>query len=371
VRLIEIGLDRFRNLRSTSIEIPPQGAVLIGANGQGKTNFLEAVHYLALFRSFRGARHREVIAFGEERFLVTGRVEYGDGGRRRVAVSSDRSTRRIAIDGVAAPSPAEAVGSVLTVLLAPGDLEIVAGPPAERRRFMDALLARAAGRHWRTIHEHGRSLRQRNEALRARCGPRELDAWDESLIRTGTPLVLARHDLAGRLDALFGDFGARIAPDAESGLELRYRPSVPVDGGGAGDPRAVGEAWRDALGRRRELDLKHGWTSVGPHHDDLELLLGGRPIGRYGSLGQQRTAAIALRLAEAEILEAESGRAPVLLLDDVFAEVDAYRSRALLPCLGVHRQRFVTSARPLPELETSLERWEVSDGGIRSCVGAA
>jgi DNA replication and repair protein RecF len=371
VRLIEIGLDRFRNLRSTCIEIPPQGAVLIGSNGQGKTNFLEAVHYLALFRSFRGARHREVIAFGEERFRVTGRVEYDDGGRRRISVSSDRSTRQIAIDGVAAPSPAEAVGSILTVLFAPGDLEIVAGPPAERRRFMDALLARAAGRHWRTIQAYGRALRQRNEALRARCGADELEVWDESLVRTGTPLVLARHDLAGRVDALFADFGARIAPDTESGLELRYRPSVPVDDGRAGDPRAVGEAWREALVRRRELDLRRGWTSVGPHRDDLELLLGARSIGRYASLGQQRTAAIALRLAEAEILEAESGHAPVLLLDDVFAEVDAGRSRALLPCLGVHRQRLVTSARPLPELDTSLEPWEVSEGRIQTCAVAA
>jgi DNA replication and repair protein RecF len=371
VRLIEIGLDRFRNLRSTSIEIPPQGAVLIGANGQGKTNFLEAVHYLALFRSFRGARHGEVIAFGEERFRVTGEVAYGDGGTRRVSVSSDRTTRRITIDGVAAPSPAEAVGAIVTVLLAPGDLEIVIGPPAERRRFLDTLLARAAGRHWRTIQTHVRTLRQRNEALRARSTAEELAAWDESLIRTGTPLVIARHDLAGRVDALFGDFGARIAPDTESRLELRYRPSVPVDAERAGDPHGIREAWREALGRRRGLDLKRGWTSVGPHRDDLELLLGGRPIGRYGSLGQQRTAAIALRLAEAEILETESGRPPVLLLDDVFAEVDADRSRALLSCLGVHRQRFATSARPLPELEASLERWEVSDGRIRTCAVAA
>ncbi|MGH7544040.1 MAG: DNA replication/repair protein RecF [Gemmatimonadota bacterium] len=371
MRLIEIGLDRFRNLRSTSIEIPPQGAILIGANGQGKTNFLEAVHYLALFRSFRGARHREVIAFGEERFRVTGRVEYGDGGTRRVSVSGDRRARTIAIDGVAAPGPAEAVGTILTVLLAPGDLEIVAGPPAARRRFMDALLARAAGRHWRTIHDHARALRQRNEALRARGRAEELDAWDESLIRTGTPLVLARHDLAGRLDALSGDFGARIAPDTECGLELRYRPSVPVDAGRAGDPRAVAEAWREALEGRRELDLRRGWTSVGSHLDDLDLLLGGRAIGRYGSLGQQRTAAIALRLAEAEILETESGRAPVLLLDDVFAEVDADRSRALLTCLGAHRQRFVTSARPVPEVEAGLDRWEVTDGRIRICAVAA
>lgn len=371
MRLIEIGLDRFRNLRSMSIEIPSPGAVLIGANGQGKTNFLEAVHYLALFRSFRGARHREVIAFGEEGFRVTGEVAYDSGGSRRVSVSGDRSARRIAIDGVAAPSPAEAVGAILTVLLAPGDLEIVAGPPAGRRRFMDALLVRAAGRHWRTLHEYARALRQRNETLRARGGAQELDVWDESLIRTGTPLVLARHDLAGRVDALFGDFGARIATEAESGLELRYRPSVPVDDARVGLARAVEETWREALARRRELDRRRGWTSVGPHRDDLDLRLGGRPIGRYGSLGQQRTAAIALRLAEAEILEAESGRAPVLLLDDVFAEVDAERSRALLPCLGAHRQRFVTSARPLPELETSLERWEVTGGRIRSCMVAA
>lgn len=191
MRLTEISLDRFRNLRSTSIGIPPAGAVLVGSNGQGKTNFLEAIHYLALFRSFRGARQQEVIAFGEDGFGVSGEAAYGDGGMRRVTVTGDRSARRIAVDG------------------------------------------------------------------------------------------------------------------------------------------------------------------------------------RYGSLGQQRTAAIALRLAEAEILEGETGRSPVLLLDDVFAEVDARRSRAMWPCLGAHRQRFVTSARPLPELAEELECWDVSDGRIMAPAVAA
>ncbi|MGH7556981.1 MAG: DNA replication/repair protein RecF [Gemmatimonadota bacterium] len=370
MRLTEIGLDRFRNLRSTSIGIPPAGALLIGSNGQGKTNFLEAIHYLALFRSFRGARHREVIAFGEAGFGVSGEAVYADGGTHRVTVTGDRSARRIAVDGHSPLSPTEAVGTVLTVLLAPGDLQIVAGPPAERRRFMDGLLARMAGRHWRAIQVHARALRQRNEALRARCAEAELDAWDVSLIATGVPVVVARAELAERLDGLFAALGGRIAPESEMELRLRYRPSVPDSFAEAVDPSAVSAAWREALQLRRALDRRRGWSSVGPHRDELELLHGGRAIGRYGSQGQQRTAAIALRLAEAEILEAESGRAPVLLLDDVFADVDAGRSRALLPCLGAHRQRFVTSARSLPELDDALERWEISDGRIAACAVA-
>lgn len=364
MRLTEIGLDRFRNLRSTSIGIPPAGAVLVGSNGQGKTNFLEAIHYLALFRSFRGVRQREVIAFGEEGFGVTGEAVYADGAARRVTVTGDRSRRRIAVDGHGPLNPAEAVGTVLTVLLAPSDLQIVIGPPAERRRYLDALLARTGGRHWRAIHAHTRALRQRNEALRARVADRELDAWDESLIASGAGLVVARAILAARLDGLFADLAGRIAPEPEPEAGLRYRPSVPVGAEEALDPVEVARAWRSALVERRPLDRRRGWTSVGLHRDDLELLLGGRSLGRFGSLGQQRTAAIALRLAEARILEDETGRAPVLLLDDVFAEVDEGRSRAILPCLGGHRQRFVTSARPLPELAGELERWEVSDGRI-------
>ncbi len=370
MRLTEIGLDRFRNLCSTSLGIPPAGALLIGSNGQGKTNFLEAIHYLALFRSFRGAPHRDVIAFGEAGFGVSGEAVYADGGTHRVTVTVDRSARRIAVDGHGPLSPAEVVGTVQTVLLAPGDLQIVVGPPAERRRFLDALLARMAGRHWRAIHEHARALRLRNEALRARCGPSELDAWDEALVVSGMPVVGARAELIRRLDGLFADFGARIAPGSETKARLRYRPSVPVPATEAVHPPTVAAAWREALSERRALDRRRGWSSVGPHRDELQLLLNGRAVGRYGSQGQQRTAAIALRLAEAEILEAESGRAPVLLLDDVFADVDAHRSRALLPCLGTHRQRFVTSARSLPELDDELERWEVSGGRIDACAAA-
>ncbi len=371
MRLTEIGLDRFRNLRSTSIGIPPEGAVLVGSNGQGKTNFLEAIHYLALFRSFRGARHREVIAFGEAGFGVSGQAVYLDGGTHRVTVTGDGSMRRIAVDGHGPLSPAEAVGTVLTVLLAPGDLQIVIGPPAKRRRYLDGLMACAARRHWQAIRDHARALRQRNEALRARCAEAELDAWDESLIAAGAPIVVARAELAERLDGLFADLAGRIAPEPEPESGLSYRSSIPVDRAEARDPAAVAAAWGLALAKRRGLDRRRGWTSVGPHRDDLELLLGGRSLGRYGSLGQQRTAVIALRLAEAEILEGETGRPPVLLLDDVFAEVDASRSRAMLPCLGAHRQRFVTSARPLPELEGGLERWEVSDGRILAAAVAA
>lgn len=371
MRLTEISLDRFRNLHSTSIGIPPAGAVLVGSNGQGKTNFLEAIHYLALFRSFRGARQQEVIAFGEDGFGVSGEAAYGDGGIRRVTVTGDRSARRIAVDGRGPLRPAEAVGTVLTVLLAPGDLQIVLGPPAERRRYMDALLARTERRHWRTIHEHARALRQRNEALRSRCGETELEAWDESLIATGASLIVARAELTERLNVLFADLAGRIAPEPESEAGLNYRPSIPVERAEATDRGTVAAAWSAALAKRRHLDRRLGWTSVGLHRDDLELLLGGRSLGRYGSLGQQRTAAIALRLAEAEILEGETGRSPVLLLDDVFAEVDARRSRAMWSCLGAHRQRFVTSARPLPELAEELECWDVSDGRIMAPAVAA
>ena len=142
VRLTEVRLDNFRNLASITLEVPRGGAVLVGDNGQGKTNFLEAIQFLAAFRSFRGARHGDAIAFGSEHFRVEAGVEYADGRSRTVAVAADRQRRKIVVDGQEAARPGEARGALLTVLLRPSDLALVDGEPAGRRRWLDALLAR-------------------------------------------------------------------------------------------------------------------------------------------------------------------------------------------------------------------------------------
>lgn len=362
MRLTDIGLVHFRNLASTRLGIPPSGAVLVGANGQGKTNFLEAIHYLALFRSFRATRHSEVIAFGRDHFRVEGRVEYGDGWKRTVAVAATATGgagRTITVDGDETGRPADAIGTIVTVLAAPDDLALVVGPPSARRRWLDAILAVSSRPYLRALQDYHRALRQRNELLRQPSGrvAGMLEPWEAALVTAGTPIVSRRRVLIDGMAARFAELGARIAGPGEGAeFDLAYRPSIESVGGG--------ETWREKLAERRELDCRRGWTSVGPHRDEIVLRLGGRPVARYGSQGERRTAALVLRLMEAEILEAETGHRPILLLDDVFSELDPDRAERFLESLGEGHQRFITSPRPLPWLDDSLERWPVERGRI-------
>ncbi len=367
MRLTEVRLTHFRNLASGRLEIPPEGAVLVGANGQGKTNFLEAVHYLSRFRSFRGTRHADAIAFEAEHFRIEGGVVYGDGRGHTVAVAADRRERRIALDGRDAVSPDDARGTVVTVLVAPGDLALIDGPPSIRRRYLDALQGVVSRAYARACGQYGRALRQRNELLRdrSRGAAHVLPSWDDALVAAGTALVVGRAVLAGRLAERFAEVGAAIAGAGErTGFELRYRPSVPVERARATDAKAVAEAWREALAKRLPRDRARGWTTVGPHRDELALRLAGRSLARFGSQGERRTGAIALRLLEAALLEEDTGHRPILLLDDVFSELDPERARRLLGWLGDRHQRFVTTPRPLPWLDEPDARWTVEGGRI-------
>ncbi|MBW3661230.1 MAG: DNA replication and repair protein RecF [Gemmatimonadetes bacterium] len=369
MHLTDVRLDHFRNLASVRLDVPPGGAILVGDNGQGKTNFLEAVHYLSLFRSFRGARHDDAIAFEAEHFRVEGGVEYVDGGRRTVAVAADRGRRRVAVDGVEASPLSDAVGSVLSVVVAPDDSSLVTGPPGGRRRYLDTLLGLTSRGYARGLRDYDRILRQRNELLRGpeRASGPVMASWDESLVTTGAPLVAARATLVRRLAERFAAAAGAIAGAEErTDYGLAFRPSVPIDEARASDREAVAAAWAEALAAAYGEDRARGWTTVGFHRDDLSIRLGSRPLDRFGSQGERRTAAIALRLLEARVLEDDTRHSPILLLDDVFSELDEGRARRLLEWLGEGRQRFVTSPRPLPDLDVggSLARWRVRSGRI-------
>lgn len=363
MRLTEVRLEQFRNLADVGLEVAPEGAVLVGANGQGKTNFLEAVHYLSRFRSFRGTAHVDAIAFGAAHFRIEAGFE-SEGRPRTLAVSGDRDRRRIVLDGGTVGRPSEAAGTLLAVSLRPEDLELVLGAPSARRGYLDGLLGLASRPYRRALAEYDRVLRQRNELLRTGRGAAQLESWDEALISSGVPIVTARARLVRRLAERFAQTAARVAEGAHGRYALDYRPSVPVDPAAVDREGDVVEAWSRALVARSEIDRARGWTTVGPHRDELEIALAGRELARFGSQGECRTAAVALRLMEAEVLEADTGRRPILLLDDVFSELDAGRGERLLEWLGDRHQRFVTSPRPLDWLADGLAVWTVSEGRI-------
>lgn len=337
----------FRNLADADLELPPPGLVLVGPNGHGKTSLLEAVLYGEVFRSFRGALDRELVRFGEHGFHVA--VETGDPGRT-VAAGYDARTKekRVTADGIVAGRLSEAIGIVRGVVLSPDDVQLVSGGARERRRYLDVLLSLVVPGYVEVLGEYRRALRHRCRAAA------DIADWEALLARSGATLAAARRAWVERSATRYGEHCRTIGEVA--GAELCYASR------GTGSEAEL----LAALERSREKDVAHGRTSVGPHRDDLRLLLGGRELRVYGSAGQWRTAAMALRLVEQETL----GDA-ILCLDDAFAELDADRSARLgrlVEEVAEKSQVFATVPRDgeMPGVVGRLPRWAVENGRIEA-----
>jgi DNA replication and repair protein RecF len=346
----------FRNLQDLDLALPAGGAVFLGPNGHGKTNLLELLYYPVLFRSLRGARDVDVTRYGEAGFHLTLTLEEG---RRPRALSAGfrclDKRKRLTLDGAEPERLGDAIGHWLAVAFLPTDLRLVQGAAAERRHYLDRVLSLADREYLRSLSRYRAALAQRNAALRQHS-PALAAAFDESLAAAGAVLVRSRllwtAGHAGPLTATC------LALGETADVTVRYRGD---------DSLADPAQWPQALGRAAARDSLLGATTVGPHRHDLELRIGGRLLREVGSTGQQRTAAVALKLLERETLASSSGAEPVLLLDDVFAELDRGRQQRLAAALqaGDARQTFITAPREeeLPE-GFHLETLTVSDGQV-------
>jgi DNA replication and repair protein RecF len=343
VRLRALELHDFRNLARVAIQPSPRLTVLLGQNGQGKTNLLEALYLLATLRPLRATRLGELVRFGAERALVRGVVD-GPGGDRTLGVEVTAVGRTATLDG----KPVERLDGYLeglsAVCFSPDDLLLVKGGPDGRRRFLD----RAAFNRWPAVlseaREYVRALRARNAALRAGGGEVE-ESFRGPLVQAGARLLRRRRDvvaeLAPRVAAAFAEISGPGAPVAD----LVYRPSGGVSV--AGDEVAIAASLEAALAGRLGRDLERGFSTCGPHMDDLLLGVGARAARTYGSQGQQRALVLALRIAEIENLRAVLGRPPLLLLDDVSSELDPTKNGFLLAYVaGLPAQAFLTATDP-------------------------
>lgn len=351
----------FRNLADLDLSLPAAGAVFLGPNGHGKTNLLELLYYPVLFRSLRGARDIDVTRHGEVGFELTLTLE--DGRRPKNLAAGFRCTgkrKRVLLDGAKPERLGDAIGHWLAVAFLPTDLRLVQGAAAERRQYLDRVLSLADREYLRSLSRYRAALAQRNSALRQHRA--DLAGVFDTAI-AGAGALLIRHRLAWTAAHAEPLTSTCIALGEETEVTVRYR----------GDEALADPArWPDALARSASRDLAHGATTVGPHRHDLELKISGRPLRDVGSTGQQRTAAVALKLLERETLAASSGAEPVLLLDDVFAELDRNRQERLAARLlaGGARQTFITSPREdeLPDgfhLETlAVESGRVTQGMV-------
>jgi DNA replication and repair protein RecF len=374
VVLRSLALRDFRNLARLDLVFPEAGVAIVGENGQGKSNLLEAIYYLHLLRSVRGARDVDVVRFGADGFHIAARTD--GGANHELSAGFERAGRRkrVKLDGAEPPRLSDALGALPCVLFSPADVDLVAGAPSSRRRYLDILLALSSRPYLAALQRYRHALAQRNAALRdaVRSGGAKAEqrvaVWEAPLAEHGAVLWRERVTWTSLASPRFAAICAAIGEQSPVGM--RYATALePV----SRELPDIAGAIAHALEHKRSLDIRRGLTHAGPHRDDLTLTLDGRELRAFGSAGQQRTAAIALRLLESETLRERLGAAPLLLLDDPFAELDVRRSARILELLAAQGmgQTLLTVPREtdIPPALTQLTRWSIAGGAVRSGDG--
>ncbi len=376
MHLTHLSLADFRSYAAVELPLQPGVTALIGPNGQGKTNLVEAVGYLATLSSHRVANDAPLVRLGADRAIVRSTVVRDRRSALLEIEITPGKTNRARVNQAPVPRPRELLGLLRTVLFAPEDLALVKGDPSDRRRFLDELLVARTPRLAGVRADYDRVLKQRNALLKTAAGAvraargggahdlRTLDVWDAHLARAGAELLSARLELVQSLHPLVSksyDSVARGAGDAQ----LTYRCSLGDDVELIPDRELLAAAMLDAMGRIRREELDRGVTLVGPHRDDLVLRLGPLPAKGYASHGECWSYALALRLAAYDLLTSDGGE-PVLILDDVFAELDIERRTRLAELVAPAEQVLVTAAVPA-DVPEALEgaRVDVMAGELR------
>ena len=356
VHLGRLRLRDFRNYARLDVEFSPGFHLLLGGNAQGKTNILEAIYLLATLRSFRGVGGAQMIRHGRKGYFVGAGV-LGQGGHE-IRMYWSAAERKLSLDDRPVRKLTDYLGVLRVVVICTEDLQLVKGTARMRRRFLDLLLSQTHPIYLPLLQRYTQALRSRNALLKQRAlDEAALEGFSHELVNLGNQLIQRRRELAPRLSPLVRLAYRRIAHDAEE-LRLEYQPSVKGD-------LAV------ELAQSRARERTYRTTVIGPHRDEVQLLLNDRSASQFGSEGQKRSLAIALKVAQAEYLAGLHGSPPVLLIDDVMGELDARRRAGFLPLLeSAHKGRgqvFMTCTEENwpHELARDLQRWEVKAGTLR------
>jgi DNA replication and repair protein RecF len=376
-----LSLTDFRSWAQLDLELAPGPTALVGSNGQGKTNIVEALLYVATLGSHRVGTDAPLVRQGAERAIVRARVERDERSALVELELNPGRANRARINGGAVPRAREVLGLLRTVLFAPEDLALVRGDPSERRRFLDELLVARTPRLAGVRADYDRVLKQRNALLKTaflarRSGGgdmRTLDVWDAHLAQTGAELLAARLALVDDLLPL-ADVAYREVSKGQGDLSMAYRSSLGEGMPASQDREVLTAALLSELARVRSNEVERGVSLVGPHRDELVLTLSSRegaalPVKGYASHGESWSVALALRLASYELLRSDGGE-PVLVLDDVFAELDTGRRARLASLVQGAEQVLVTAAVPDDVPEQLLGgRYDVHEGAVTRVRG--
>ncbi len=343
MNITSLNITNFRNMSNLQAEFSDSTNIFYGDNGSGKTNLLEAVFVLCLGRSQRGAADSVMLRQDEDVFRIEGGIT-DESQSHTVAVAYQRGARRrITIDGIAA-KVVELYDRFCVVSAGPEDSSILSGSPAGRRLFMDIYVSQFSGDYLGRLADYARTLSQRNAALKQES---DTGPFDTLLVQYGSAVTVHRR---GFIKAV-GDCAARYYAEISGGgrLDVRYQSSVGSDGDDS-DIAAVQASFRERLSETYRHERATMSTLVGPHRDEVLFDISGCPARSHGSQGELRTAAISLKLAVYQLLKEHRGTAPVLLLDEIFAELDPTRSQALTEAFGNFGQLFLTTATAPPQL---------------------
>jgi DNA replication and repair protein RecF len=377
LRIRTLRLTNFRNFGDLSVDFSDRRNLILGANAEGKTNILDAVHMLGVGRSHRERRDANLVKFGEEYYRIEGIFEHV-GVKTTIEIAYNAEGKRIRINRKEARGP-DLIGLAAVVITSPDDIDLIKGGPLVRRRFLDIAVSQTNREYLKTLQVYVRALAQRNMLLRnAKDKGRKPDArvWDKALVETGARIVAFRlaflEALVGRVEA-----GFNLISSGAGRIALVYEPrayrlagapdGVKIDGIACTRPVApepIAAAFMEAIERNRDNEIARGYTLVGPHVDDFGFLVDGRDVRQFGSEGEQRTAVLSLRCAEAGAIEEGLGKAPIVLLDDVFAELDDARSEALISLISGFDQIILTSSRQSPLGDEEVHRIRVKDGRV-------
>jgi DNA replication and repair protein RecF len=343
MRVLEVRLNNFRNYESLNLKLVPGMNLFVGRNAQGKSNLLEAVFLVSTVRSHRTSRDLDMVRFNEKEAAVF-LVFEADGDRRTAAVGLGNGSKNVRIDGEQPPRVSDLVGNFRAVIFSPEDLTLVKSGPGERRRFLDIHISQIDHSYLSALAEFQRALKQRNAALKnAFASPESRDmavAWESTIARLAAEIVYKRHAAVEALIPYARESYHNLVEESGETVELGYKPQVELKNDM--DIDTLTECYGEILEEKRRDDFARGSTGVGPHRDELHIMIGDRHSKRYGSQGEQRSAVLSMKLAESFRMKERTGELPVLLLDDVLSELDERRVERLFTQLPEEQQVLIT-----------------------------
>ena len=368
MRLKKLVLSNFRSYENLTWNPGPGTNLLVGPNGAGKSNLAEAIYMLATTKSHRTSKDTEVIRIGSDWCRIVGDIEREKQNDVAVEIQLAKGEKTLKVNTVKQPKISEVIGQFNVVIFSTSDVEMVKGDPSGRRRFLNLEICQTRPRYCYALAKYKRILEQRNSLLRECAEGKgdfaQLAAWDDQLIHSGAIVVEHRAEFCKGIDGLAREMYLKLSAGAEE-LRISYDPSFQV--GETDDLEMIERRFAESLSQVRTQEISRGMTVRGPQRDDVSLSVGGMDLRYYGSRGQQRAAALAIKLAEVELIKERTAEYPVLLLDDVASELDPDRRlRALELVLGKCQAVLTTTtAADLPGLDKlECQIFEVAKGGI-------